>query len=492
MSTATLRESLDTVFTDADWVLDIAFCVGSEATPDDLDGYVHTLTLKRRTPRLTTAAEPIELSSADGTLQYTAPNLVGPRVLSAQLATWVEGIYDLEQTWLRPDGVIEVVLVSTVSVIKGLSLGGSFAGLSLPANGRSLTVVRSPGQARIIRTARGPSGWNGWTPVLSVDDATAPPKRLMKVIDWLGGGGEKPAVGSWVAVGGLTANSSTASDFGGAATAATIAATTAAVAATSAATAATADSVAKTALAVTATTNANAATTAATAATADSVTKTALAVTATTNANAATTAATAATADSVTKTALAVTATTNANAATTAATAATADSVAKTALAVTATTNANAATAASTTQTAACAVATAAAVAAVEGATAQLIVSVSAPRYLTAADHGKLLAFVGDRPALLYVPAGLLAGFQAEIMKGGTANVFVHALPGAAVGGVAGKTGLTTQYASQRLRQISTNNYAVSDGESAAVPPSINFPDFRNARASGLALFWFA
>jgi hypothetical protein len=405
MSTATLRESLDTVFTDADWVLDIAFCVGNEATPDDLDGYVHTLTLKRRTPRLTTAADPIELSTADGTLQYTAPNLVGPRVLSAQLATWVEGIYDLEQTWLRPDGVIEVVLVSTVSVIKGLSLGGSFAGLSLPANGRSLTVVRSPGQARIIRTARGPSGWNGWTPVLSVDDTTAPPKRLMKVIDWVGGGGTKPAVGSWVAVGGLTANSGTASDFGGAATAAAI---DAAVAATAAAVAATADS------------------------------------------------------------------------------------VAKTALAVTATTNANAATAASTTQTAACAVATAAAVAAVEGATSQLIVSVSAPRYLTAADHGKLLAFVGDRPALLYVPAGLLAGFQAEIMKGGTANVFVHALPGAAVGGVAGKTGLTTQYASQRLRQISTNNYAVSDGESAAVPPSINFPDFRNARASGLALFWFA
>lgn len=492
MSTATLRESLDTVFTDGDWLLDVAYCVGDENTPDDLDGYVHAMTLTRRTPRLATPATPVLLTTEDGTLQYTAPNLVGPRVRTPQLQAWDDGVYDFEQSWLRPDGITEVVLVGTLAVIKGLSLGGSFSGLPLPSRPAGLTVVRAPGQVRIIRPPRGPSGWNGWTPVLSIDDTTLPPKRLMRVIDWAGGGGEKPTVGGWASPGGFTEDPAAASDFGGASTAAAIVATQAAVAAT-------ADSVAKTALTV-------AATTAATAATADSIAKTALAVTATANANAArddaiaktalavtaTNAATAATADSVAKTALAVTATTNANAAKD-------DAIAKTALAVTATTNANAATADSIAKTALCVTATAnadlttaAALAALAGATGQAIVSVAGPRYLTAADHGKLLAFVGDKPALLYVPAGLAAGFRAEVMKGGAANVYVVALPGSAVGGVAGKTGLTTQYASELLRQISPNNYAVTDGESAAAPPSINFPDFSNARASGLALLSFA
>ena len=191
MSIATLREPWDTVFTDGDWLTDTAFLIdagGGQEAPEDVTAFDHYLILKRRTAVLSAQPAPILLSTEDGTLQVTAPNLVGPRVRAPQLQTWPEGVYDVEQFWRRPDGITEVVFVGTLRVQTGLSLGGSFASLPLPAGGPSLTVIRGPGQARIVRAQRGAAGWNGWTPVLAVDDETDPPRRLVQVIDWAGGG----------------------------------------------------------------------------------------------------------------------------------------------------------------------------------------------------------------------------------------------------------------------------------------------------------------
>jgi len=351
MSTATLRDSLDTVFTDGDWFLDVAVCIGDENTPENITTYDHFLTLRRRpADRLATAPEPIKLSTEDGSLLVTAPNLVGPRVRAPQLQTWEEGVYDFEQSWLRPDGVTEVVLVGSLRVQKGLSLGGSFGALPIPSTGPSLTVIRAPGQARVVRSTRGAAGWNGWTPVAAADLTTAPPKILLKVIDWAGGGGDKPTVGGWVGAGGLVTDPDDAADFGGAATADVIAATAAAITATAAADAAT-DAANEAAVL------ANAKAALAVDATADSVAQTALASAATDAANEAavlanTKAALAvdATADSVAQTALASAATDAANEAADLANAkaalavdATADSVAQTALASAATGAANAA-----------------------------------------------------------------------------------------------------------------------------------------------------
>ncbi|WP_299009911.1 hypothetical protein [uncultured Caulobacter sp.] len=279
MSTATLRDSLDTVFTDGDWFLDIAFTIGDESTPEDVTTYDHYLTLKRRkVDPLAPPVEPILLSTEDETLSVTAPNLVGPRVRAPQLQTWEEGVYDFEQSWTRPDGVTEVVFVGTLRVQTGLSVGGAFTSLPLPSTGPSYTVVRSPLQARVVRGTRGAAGWNGWTPVMATDDETDPPRRLVKVIDWAGEGGPKPTTGAWLGAGGFVTDPDDAADFAGAATADAIAATAAAVA--------------QTALAATATGAANAAAALANekaglavAATTDSIAKTALAVTATAAAN---------------------------------------------------------------------------------------------------------------------------------------------------------------------------------------------------------------
>jgi len=449
MSTAALRESWDTVFTDGDWLLDVAFRLddgtGGDAA-EDITAYDHYLTLKRRTAVTSgTPATPILLSTEDGTLEVTAPNLVGPRVRAPQLQAWAEGVYDVEQFWTRPDGITEVVFVATVRIQKGLSLGGSFASLPLPSSGPSLTVIRGPGQARIVRGSRGAAGWNGWTPVVSIDSTTAPPKRLMKIIDWAGGGGTKPTAGSWVGAGGLVTDPADAADFGGASTAAAIAALNAAVTAMQQAAAqAIATMQQETGAAI-----------------GDMQTATGQAIA---QVNAAKQA-------SIDQTALAAAATTGANNAAGLA-------IDKAGLADTA---ANAAT-----------LAAAAAIAALQGATGQQIVSVTAPRYLTAADHGKLLAFVGAAPALFYVPPGLPAGFRAEVMKAGASDVFVVPVGLTAVNATAGKTGVATPYASELLRQVAADSYVVTNGDASAAPLSINLPAFHNAKASGLALEWFA
>lgn len=446
MSAATLREPLDTVFTDCDWFLDIAVCIGDENTPEDITSYDHYLTLRRRpADQLAPPPEPIKLSTEDGSLLVTAPNLVGPRVRAPQLQAWEDGVYDFEQSWLRPDGVTEPVLVGTLRVQAGLSLGGSFGALPIPSTGPSLTVIRSPGQARVIRGTRGAAGWNGWTPVPAADLTTAPPKILLKVVDWAGGGGVKPTVGAWVGVGGFVTDPADATDFGGASTAAAIAALNAAVAAMQQASA-----------------EAIATMQQATAAAIEEMQGETSEAVAQVNA---------AKQASEEQTALAVEATSDANDAAALANA-------KADLAAAAATNTN--------------IVVAAATSALQNATGQAIVSLTTPRVLTAADHGKLIAFTGATPALLYVPPGLPDGFRIEVMKAGTADVFVTGVGPVALGGVAGKTGLTTQYASELVRWVGANNYAVTNGEASAAPPSINFPDFSKPRASGQLLFWFA
>lgn len=446
MSTATLRESLDTVFTDGDWFLDVAVCIGDESTPENITAYDHFLTLRRRAAdRLATAPEPIKLSTEDGSLLVTAPNLVGPRVRAPQLQAWEEGVYDFEQSWLRPDGVTEVVLVGSLRVQQGLSLGGSFGALPIPSTGPSLTVIRSPSQARVVRGTRGAAGWNGWTMVPAIDDATDPPRRLVRVVDWAGGGGEKPTVGAWLGVGGLVTDPADAADFGGASIASALAALGAAVAEMQA------DTAAAIAAMQQATGGAITDMQAATATAIDQVD--------------------AAKQAAEEQTALTVQATAEASAAAVLA----AD---KAALADAAAMNTNFVVAVAT--------------AALQNATGQAIVSLTGPRVLAAADHGKLLAFTGAAPALLYVPPGLPDGFRVEVMKGGSADVFVTGVGPVSLGGVAGKTGLSTQYASELVRWIGANNYAVTNGEASAAPPSLNIPDFSKARASGQLLFWFA
>lgn len=493
MSTATLRDSLDTVFTDGDWFLDVAMCLGDESTPENITTYDHFLTLRRRAAdRLADAPEPIKLSTEDGSLLVTAPNLVGPRVRAPQLQAWEEGVYDFAQSWLRPDGVTEVVLVGALRVQKGLSLGGSFGALPIPSTGPSLTVIRSPGQARVVRGTRGAAGWNGWTMVPAIDDATAPPRRLVRVVDWAGGGGEKPTVGAWLGVGGLVTDPADATDFGGVALADVITATTAAIDAANLANAKADLADQKATLADQKATAAQAAKEAADTAAGNANAKATLADQKATLADQKATAANDAAAAANTaadnantkatladqKATLADQKATAANDAAAAANTAAGNANAKAALADAAAINTN--------------IVVAAATSALVGATGQAIVSLIAPRVLTAADHGKLLAFTGAAPALLYVPPGLPDGFRIEVMKAGTADVFVTGVGGVTVGGVAGKTGLSTQYASELVRWVGANNYAVTNGEASAAPPSLNFPDFSKARASGQALFWFA
>lgn len=494
MSTATLRDSLDTVFTDGDWFLDVAFCIGDEATPEGVTTFDHYLTLRRRpADRLATAPTPIKLSTEDGTLLVTAPNLVGPRVRAPQLQTWEEGVYDFEQSWLRPDGVTEVVFVGSLRVQKGLSLGGSFASQPIPSTGPSYTVVRSPSQARVVRSARGAAGWSGWTPVVAIDDATAPPKRLMRVIDWAGGGGVKPTVGAWVGVGGLVTDPAQAADFGGVATANAIAATQAAVAATATALAAADNANAKATLA-----NDKAALADQKATLADQKAtladqkatladqKASAAQVATDAANTATVGANTAAALANDKANLADGKATLADQKATAAQAAADAANTATGLANTAATNATtAATSANAT--------VGAALAALSAVTGQVVSEAAVSRILSAADNTKLIACTSPGLNLIYVPAGLPANFRVEVMKAGGGPVYVLPVPGsgAAVNGPAGKTGLTTAYASELVRQITPNNFAVTNGDASAVPPALNLPAFNSALASGQALWWF-
>lgn len=495
MSTATLRDSLDTIFTDGDWFLDVAVCIGDENTPENLTTYDHYLSLRRRAAdRLATPPEPILLSTEDGTLLVTAPNLVGPRVRAPQLQTWEDGVYDFSLFWTRPDGVTEIVLVGSLRVQEGLSLGGSFGALPIPSTGPSVTVVRSPSQARVVRGTRGAAGLNGWTPVLATDDATDPPRRLLKVIDWAGGGGTKPTVGSWVGAGGLVTDPDDAADFGGAATADVIAATAAAVAATAAADAAAANANAKATLANDKATLADQKATLADQKATLANDKAALADQKATAAQTATEAANTATAGANSAAALA---TDKANFADGKATLA--DQKATLAndkatladqKATAAQIAADAANAAATTAN----VTVGAALSALSAVTGQTVQEAASSRVLSAGDNAKLIACTSPGLNFIYVPAGLAANYRAEVMKAGGGNVYVMALAGtvAVVNGPAGKTGLTTAWATELVRQITPNNFAVTGGESSAAPPAINLPAFNSALASGQALAWFA
>ncbi|ATC34116.1 hypothetical protein CA606_18250 [Caulobacter vibrioides] len=497
MSTATLREPWDTVFTDGDWLIDVAFRLDAGDGADqaeDITAYDHYLTLKRRAPVLGQAAEPILLSTEDGSLQVTAPNLVGPRVRAPQLQTWPEGVYDVEQSWTRPDGTTEVVFVATVRIQTGLSVGGSFASLPLPSSGPSLTVIRGPGQARVVRGTRGAAGWNGWTPVLATDDATDPPHRLLKVIDWAGGGGVKPTVGAWVGDGGLVTDPDDAADFGGAATANVIAATTAAVAATAAANAAATNANDKAGLADDAADLANekAALADAKATLADQ--KATLADQKASAAQAAKEAADAATAAANTAAALANTKANFADGKATLADQRATEAAAATVAANAATGDANTAADAANAAATSANVTVGAALSALSAVTGQTVQEAASSRVLSAGDNAKLIACTSQGLNFIYVPAGLAANYRVEVMKAGGGDVYVMALAGtpAVVTGPAGKTGLTTAWATELVRQITPNNFAVTGGESAAAPPAINLPAFNSPLASGQWLAWFA
>lgn len=74
----------------------------------------------------------------------------------------------------------------------------------------SVTVLsRPPGP----RGEEGPSGDEGWTPVLAIEPDGA--RRVQRVVDWTGGEGEKPSVGKYVGPGGLVADIAFATDIRG-------------------------------------------------------------------------------------------------------------------------------------------------------------------------------------------------------------------------------------------------------------------------------------
>ena len=262
-----------------------------------------------------------------------------------------------------------------------------------------------------------------------------------------------------------------AADFGGAATAAEVAATQAAVLATAGANAAAG--------------SANAQAQAAHDAAQLAADKTALAVTATQGANDA-----AALANNK-----ATLANDKANLADGQATLADQKATAANAAAATATTATGAANTAATAATAAATsanVTVGAALAALTSVTGQTVQEVAVSRILQAGDNAKLLACTSPGLNLIYVPDGLPANFRVEVMKAG-GPVYVMPIPGSvgAVNGPAGKTGLTTAYASELVRQITPNNWVVTNGDASAAPPAINLPAFNSALASGQALWWF-
>jgi len=244
---------------------------------------------------------------------------------------------------------------------------------------------------------------------------------------------------------------------------------------------------------------ANTATTAANTATSNTNAAITAANTATTNTNAAIAAATTATGLANTATTAANTATSNTNAAITAANTATTNTNAAIAaattaagLATTATTAATAAAAEATASADAADLITAAAEAFLDNVSGQEIVTITAPRILSASDNGKLIAFNGASPGLLYADVGLPNSFQVEIMKAGTGSVFTIPGPGATIGAVADAKAITTRYVSAWLRQIADGSFVLTDGDSSSSAPSINRPLFNNSLASGLALAWFA
>lgn len=69
--------------------------------------------------------------------------------------------------------------------------------------GNKLTTYQAP-------TVEGPEGPNGWTPVLAGEqDGT---RTLLKVVNWTGGKGEKPALG-YIGTAGMVTDKATAFNF---------------------------------------------------------------------------------------------------------------------------------------------------------------------------------------------------------------------------------------------------------------------------------------
>ena len=208
--------------TDADWSFDIAF------RDEDWTGRAVSVVFARQGLPATV----FEVSVGNGVLTPATDLAVALRVPAEVWADKPPGRYSAQVRGIADDEIDDAA-VFTVTLAKGLSdLVSAPAPAAAPqGDGLAATggvIVNRAGRVEIVRSA-GAAGWKGWSPILATDDATDPPRRLMKVVDWSGGGGDRPAVGAWVGNSGLVDDPAEAADFAGVATAEVVAATAAAL-----------------------------------------------------------------------------------------------------------------------------------------------------------------------------------------------------------------------------------------------------------------------
>lgn len=107
--------------------------------------------------------------------------------------------------------------------VKANVAGGAMIG----TDKRLLPVIADKGDKGDASTQPGPIGPNGWTPILAGElDGN---RTLMKVIDWTGGGSEKPAIGMYIGTTGYVTTKAAAFNFNAAKRVMTVQGITAAV-----------------------------------------------------------------------------------------------------------------------------------------------------------------------------------------------------------------------------------------------------------------------
>ena len=92
-----------------------------------------------------------------------------------------------------------------------LSIGTVLAGS--PGSASATIVGSYPGQTLNLVLPRGDQGDPGWTPVFAAVESGT--KKVLQIIDWLGGVGSKPATGLYVGSSGLVADIADGVDVGG-------------------------------------------------------------------------------------------------------------------------------------------------------------------------------------------------------------------------------------------------------------------------------------